>query len=96
VLYTGATEDETNRVIGTSSDQSGEPWVNHWNGGIKGYHIYFGHDARRGLQMTKWATGLDTGCAYGGKLSAMILPSKTLIQVSALHAYEPIASCNLL
>ena len=36
-------------------------------------HIVFGHSAQTGLQMHEHATGLDSGCVYGGRLTGLLL-----------------------
>jgi hypothetical protein len=36
-------------------------------------HVAFGHNAREDLQVWPWATGLDTACVYGGRLSALVI-----------------------
>ena len=47
--------------------------------------VIFGHDARRGLQKFQNACGIDTGCAYGKKLTALILPEKTVVSVEKMR-----------
>ncbi len=86
-----------------SIDAQGEPsekWGVSWGAHYQGPpHIVFGHNARKEPQLHPFATGLDTGCVYGGSLTGMILPQGSepppladrgdcLISVPARQAYS--------
>jgi hypothetical protein len=72
---------------GSPRVSAGRPWAQLWPGPR---FVVFGHDALRKLQRHPFALGLDTGCVYGGHLSAVWLPERTLIQVPAKRAYVPV------
>jgi hypothetical protein len=79
----------TIRPDGSASKRNDEGalWASLWPGPEL---VLFGHHASQGLQQHPHAIGLDTGCVYGGKLTACILPEQRLVSVPARRAYAPI------
>jgi hypothetical protein len=65
----------------------GVPWASKWQGPEL---AVFGHDAMRGLQEYPLALGLDTGCVYGRRLTAVMFPGRVLISVPARQQWCPI------
>lgn len=72
---------------GTPRLEAGVPWASRWPGPR---HVVFGHDAVRGLQQHPHATGLDSGCVYGKRLTGLWLPSGQLVSVPAKKVYQAI------
>ncbi|MCF7805712.1 MAG: metallophosphoesterase [Candidatus Marinimicrobia bacterium] len=50
--------------------------------------VVFGHWARQGLLVRVGVIGLDSGCVYGKRLSAVSLPDRTIFQIDAKEVYE--------
>ena len=81
---------------GSPSEKHGVLWGTRYEGPL---HVVFGHNARRDVQLHPFATGLDTACVYGGKLTGLVLPAKSavppvdsrrdaLVQVAAHDVYS--------
>ncbi|KAI9489552.1 Metallo-dependent phosphatase-like protein, partial [Zychaea mexicana] len=69
----------------TKSD--GKHWTKYWseaqhdNNTDHAINVYYGHDAGRGLDLESETFGTDSGCVYGGQLTALEMKSHALSQV---------------
>ncbi|MDA9101370.1 metallophosphoesterase [Omnitrophica bacterium] len=62
----------------------GKPWYEYYK---EKKLIVHGHWATQGLVVRDNVIGLDSGCVYGKKLSALILPEREIVSVDAHKAY---------
>jgi len=60
-------------------------WADLWQGPP---YVVYGHTPRSEVYKSEWGIGLDTGCVYGGKLSAFVLPGRSIVQVRARKTYK--------
>lgn len=69
-----------------------KPWFEHYDPDRHGGRgVVFGHWAMMGLVHRAHLRGLDTGCVWGGKLTAWIAEEDRLVDVPAERAYVRIS-----
>lgn len=59
-------------------------WVSYWKNDTS---VIYGHTPRRRIYRKRNTLCLDTGCVYGGKLTAYLVEEDKLISVKAKRAY---------
>lgn len=72
------------------------PWFSVPGHAPRGMNIVFGHWSTLGLSISHNTVGLDTGCVWGGKLTAMALDEETprFVQVSGKENGAPAVARN--
>ncbi len=67
------------------------PWFEYYDAAAHGGRtVVFGHWAMRGLVNEPHLRGLDTGCVWGGKLTAWIAEEDRLVHVDAARRYAKV------
>eukprot|EP01066_Platyproteum_vivax_P010078 Platyproteum_vivax@DN4483_c0_g1_i1.p1 len=77
---------------GSHRGTEGTPWYQLWHGPSK---IIYGHNARDRLVVRPFSIGLDSGCVYGGDLSAYILPDNQIVSITARKQYAAFGKQNV-
>jgi predicted phosphodiesterase len=75
------------QVPNGEQSESDSFWTDVWNGDRM---VVYGHTPRKEPRVDKAAIGLDTGCVYGGKLSAAVFDGRgkwSIEQVAARRRY---------
>ncbi|XP_041348920.1 serine/threonine-protein phosphatase 1-like isoform X1 [Gigantopelta aegis] len=76
---------EGEKLIPTGKHDKGKAWATYWTGPE---HVYFGHEVQRDKQELEYATGLDTGCCLGLRLTGVFLNGcRETLSVPAHRAY---------
>lgn len=62
----------------------GVRWADLWEGPP---FVFYGHTPRKTPYPSRWALGIDTGCVYGGHLTACDLRTRKITHVKARKCY---------
>jgi bis(5'-nucleosyl)-tetraphosphatase (symmetrical) len=81
--------DAAGRPVGRVRGDAGEPGVRRWAEAWTGpERVVYGHHPQSLAEPTRDLSeagvrclGLDTGCVYGGRLTALVLPGEEIVQV---------------
>jgi bis(5'-nucleosyl)-tetraphosphatase (symmetrical) len=65
------------------------PWYAHPQRATRGTPIIFGHWSTLGLMLGEDAIGIDTGCVWGGRLTALYWPQRSVVQVECPACRAP-------
>lgn len=89
--YLDAGGRPVSRARGERGDPSVRRWAEVWTGPQS---VVYGHHAREQVVVDEPApgvrcVGIDTGCVYGGHLTALVLPGAEVVQVRARSRHRP-------
>lgn len=74
------------RTLGEDrTSREGTPWYEIYEGRAT---VMFGHWPTPEPRLEKHAIGLDTGCVYGGQLTAYVLETREFVSVTAAESYN--------
>jgi len=79
--------DRNGKILTSASGPPGSqpppyrPWFKHKHRQTRKITIAFGHWAALGLHLKKRLLGLDSGCVWGGRLTAVRLEDRQIFQV---------------
>lgn len=72
------------RTLNGRGNEAGTPWFERYRGKRT---VIFGHWVFDVPVVKENAIGIDTGCVYGGRLTAVVLPMRRIVSIPALKAY---------
>ena len=76
--------DKKGKPAKRSDEPEAAPWADSWSGQP---FVVYGHTPRPNVLERKGSMGIDTGCVYGGHLTAYCIEDRSLVQVRARNAY---------
>ncbi|NQY31771.1 MAG: metallophosphoesterase [Coraliomargarita sp.] len=76
--------DEDGKPAKRSDAPDAPAWADKWEGPP---FVVYGHTPRPNVYQRSASIGIDTGCVYGGHLTAFIVEDQSFVQVRARKAY---------